>query len=243
MLAGVQPAPASTAERTLRASRLFGRLGDGDLRPFAAAATRKRLSAGDVLWREGKRAVSFTVIAQGLVEIVRRGADGSSSILAIFGPRESIGDAAALGGGAYPADAFALGDVEVLLVPAPLVIEAMRSRPEVALAVNGALLDHTRALHDKIRIMTAGSVPKRLATLLLHLVERFGDEAEDGATRVPVSLSRAELARLVGATVETTIRTMSRWQKDGLVTTTVGGFVVPDVSALTALTAELRDDA
>jgi CRP-like cAMP-binding protein len=170
--------------------------------------------------------------------VPERGApDGGDTILAIFGPRESIGTMAALERRPYPADAIAVTDVDVLTIPAESVLEAMRVHAPVVAAVNASLVEHTRALQMKIRIMTAGAVPRRLATLVVHLVERFGDEMEGGAIFVPVVLSRGELARTVGATLETTIRTTSRWKRQGLVETTAEGFVVHDLEALHALAA------
>jgi CRP-like cAMP-binding protein len=234
----VEPAATKRIESALRASRLFGPLEASLVAALARTAVRRQFRRGTALWRAGEPATCFTVISRGLVEIVRRGADGSDTIVAIFGPRESIGDMAALEQGPYPADAIALTqEVEVLAVPASSVLEAMRSSPEIAAAVNVSLIEHTRALQEKIRIVTAGSVPKRLATLILHLVGRFGDDLEDGSISVPVALSRGELARIVGATVETTIRTMSLWSKQGLVLTTPQGFVVHDVNALRTIAA------
>jgi CRP/FNR family transcriptional regulator len=84
--------------------------------------------------------------------------------------------------------------------------------------------------------MSAGKIEKRLATLLLHLASRFGDDNGDGTTFVPIRISRSECARLIGATIETTIRTFSRWQKTALVETTPDGFTLRDVAALTELT-------
>ena len=59
-----------------------------------------------------------------------------------------------------------------------------------------------------------------------------GDELEDGTTLIPLRLTRAELAALVGTTVETTIRTLSRWSREGLVSTIDGGLTVHDPVAL-----------
>jgi CRP/FNR family transcriptional regulator len=84
--------------------------------------------------------------------------------------------------------------------------------------------------------MSAGKIEKRLATLLLHLASRFGDDHDDGTTFIPLRLTRAECARLIGATNETTIRTFTRWQKKGLVETTPDGFSLHDVDALTQIT-------
>jgi CRP-like cAMP-binding protein len=231
---------AKAIESGLRASRLFGSLDAALIAELARITVSRTFARGAALWRAGEPAGFFTVITRGLVEIVRQAADGlaadGGAIIAIFGPRESIGDVAAVRQAPYPAGALALTQqVDVLMVPAGSVVEAMRSHAAVAAAVNSSLVEHTHALQEKIRIMTAGAVPRRLATLVLHLADRFGDEIDDGSILVPVALSRSELARIVGATVETTIRAMSRWRKQGLLQTTPQGFLVRDLEALRAI--------
>jgi CRP-like cAMP-binding protein len=224
-------------ERALRASRLFAGLDAAILHALATTAERRHLERGAHVWRAGATATRFTVILSGLVKIVRSASDGTETIVAIFGPRESIGDIAVLQQGTYPADAVAASEsLEILRVDAGPVLAAKAANPAVSESITRTIIEHTQALHQKIRIMSAGSIPKRLATLLLHLAERFGDEEEGGATFVPIVLSRTELARLVGATVETTIRAMSRWNKEQLLSTTPEGFRIPDIEKLVAIT-------
>jgi CRP-like cAMP-binding protein len=164
------------------------------------------------------------------VQIVRPGLERVT--LGIFGPREPIGLSAMLDRGVYPADAVAACDVEVARVPAALVLEAMESDNGFVRAINRGLVAHTRALQAKIEMLTAGEVSARLAMLIRHLSERFGDEDEHGRTFVPVVLSRGDLARLVGARSETVIRVMSRWQKAKLIETKADGFRILDAAAL-----------
>ena len=83
----------------------------------------------------------------------------------------------------------------------------------------------------RLALFTA-SAEERLATTLMELGERFGDELEDGSTLIPLRLTRAELAALVGTTVETTIRTLSRWTREGLVSTGDSGLTLHDAVAL-----------
>jgi CRP/FNR family transcriptional regulator len=52
-----------------------------------------------------------------------------------------------------------------------------------------------------------------------------------------MALSRQELADMVGTTIETTIRIMSRWGKDNIVRTEKDGFVLVDRAALEGLAA------
>jgi CRP/FNR family transcriptional regulator len=56
-----------------------------------------------------------------------------------------------------------------------------------------------------------------------------------GGRFVPMPLSRQELADLTGTTIETCIRIMSRWGKEGIVSTERDGFVVKDAAALQRL--------
>jgi CRP-like cAMP-binding protein len=218
---------------SLRASRLFGKLDESQLVTFARSTNREQLQRGDVLWRAGDSPSAITIITSGLVKICKPLRPGMSTIVGLFGPRESVGDVAVVSGKVYPAEAVAASDrVELLRVEKKAVLEAMERDSAVAMAVNRSLVEHSNALQDKIRVLAAGAVDQRLATLLLHLGERFGDEQEDKSTFIPVVLSRAELSLLVGATIETTIRIMSRWQKEGLVQTSSEGFVLTRAEAL-----------
>ncbi len=225
--------PASDLERTLSRSTLFSGWDAEALRPLAAQATSRRMGKGEAVWREGEAASNFTLIRSGLVKILRRAPDGTEIIVALFGPRESIGDAAVLAGGAYPADALVSSDEAVVVrIPAPGVLGGLRDHAERGEAMIRALAAHNRALQDKILIAGCGTVPKRLAALLLTLAERFGEEMPGGGAFLPIALSRGELARFVHATLETVSRTMSAWARQGLVETRPDGFLLPAAAKL-----------
>ena len=79
--------------------------------------------------------------------------------------------------------------------------------------------------------MTAGRVEARFARLFLKLAEQIG-RLDRGGIFVAMPLTRKELADLTGTTIETTIRTMSRWQKDDVMRTEKDGSVIVDRSSL-----------
>ena len=228
--------PYVRIEVALRASRLLSGMDEATAATLAASCVRRHFERGERVWKAGDDAGWMALITSGLVKIVQE--DTHGAIVAIFGPHETFGELAVVGGGAYTADAVAATrDVEIVCIDAAAVRAAIESHPAFARAMNRALVVHGRALQQKIWIMSAGCVERRLAALLEHLVDRFGDELDDGSCVVPVVLSRSELASLVGATIETTIRTMSRWQKEGLVSTLHEGFVVHRPARLEALRA------
>ncbi len=231
---GVLAVPPMTTEllRRLQSSRLFAEL-DGPVQErLAQGASVRTLPAGERVFREGDAAEHVHILLSGLVEIRRATEAGGEALLGLFGPREVFGLSAALERSTYPADAIVVSEyAEVLRVQSEPVLALLPESTVLAAAVNRALLEHTRALRAKIDIMSAGAVPRRLALLFSYLAERFGDEDEQGALFIPISLSRAQLAHLVGARVETVIRTVSRWQKEGLLKTDRDGFELksPDV--------------
>ncbi|HZT73295.1 MAG TPA: Crp/Fnr family transcriptional regulator [Terriglobales bacterium] len=178
---------------------------------------RWRLSRGQAVWRAGDPARDFIAVESGLVKIVRLGPEGVEAIVGLFGPGDSIGDTAVIERGVYPADAIVASRAAALAgIEAAPVLRAAESDARLAAALREALLAHTHALRNKIEVMTAGGVSERVATLLLLLARRFGHPA-GGGVEIPIALSRTELAALVGATVETTIRVLSAWRRQGLV--------------------------
>jgi CRP/FNR family transcriptional regulator len=65
----------------------------------------------------------------------------------------------------------------------------------------------------------------------------MGQQRPDGVF-IPLVLSRQEIADMIGTTIETSIRIMSRWGKQDIVHTDKDGFLVIDRAALDALAQE-----
>lgn len=219
-------------QRNLAAMELFAGLNPAHLSMFVTSAWRRRFARGEVIFREGEPADAFTTIVSGLIKVVRAASDVGDCTLALSGARESVGTASVLQRGLHTATAYAGSEaVEILRIDAEPVLTAIAADASVAAAVNRALLAEIDALSSKIAILSAGPVPRRLARLFLTLADRFGDEMVDGSWGIPVCLSRADLASLVGARVETVIRVISTWQKRGVLRTEEDRFELlqPDI--------------
>ncbi len=173
---------------------------------------------------------------RGVLELQRSAPGGDTNLVALFGPGEAPAVPVALERQTYIATSYAATPVlEVLSVWAAPILAALPDNVALALAMNRALLDHCRLLHAKVDVISAGTVPRRLARLMLDLADRFGDEQLDESHFVPLALSRTQLATYVGARVETVIRVCSAWQRAGLLATTKDGFSVSSIDTLHAL--------
>jgi CRP-like cAMP-binding protein len=230
--------PAIALDACLRANPLFSGAADEQIGSCARASRRRTHRRGQSLSQEGEPSESLLLVLRGLVKLTGNLADGSDTMLGVVGPRECVGLVTVLAGARLDATAVALTpEVEVVAIPAPVLLQSMRADTGLALAVSRSLTQQAEILRTKIDVMSAGQVPQRLAALFLNLADRFGDDLEDDSLVVPVVLSRGELSSLIGARVETTIRVLSSWHKAGLVMTTREGFVIPDRAVLEA---ELR---
>lgn len=204
---------------------------------MAEAATLRTLKRGEVLWHAGDPARQLTIIKSGLVKVVRPASRGRAAICGLFGPPDTVGDLAVLREVPYPADAIVATDTAtVICIPGKFLGEASQSDPGLAVSMACAMHTKLTALHDKVDVLSAGSVESRLAMLLLKLYDRFGDDFEDDTSGIPVALSRRELAELVATSFETAIRVMTRWEREGVLETTPNGFTIKKLDALRAAT-------
>ena len=226
-------------ERLLGANPLVAGLGAEVVRSAAAQARLRSVRLGEHIWRAGARAEHFQVVVAGMVKLVDPGLAMRPTLFDVFGPGEALGYWVAYDGGPYIGDATPLtAHVETLLIPAAVLREATARDHAASLAMTSAALAHARALRAKLAVMCAGNVHQRLAALLLDLHRRFGAVAANGAWTIPVPLTRRDLSFAVGATLETVIRAMSRWQKQGVLETHAAGFTLRSPATLTAV----RDD-
>jgi len=184
---------------------------------------------GETLFHEGDPADRIHFIYAGRVKIVKS-AGARDIILEILGPGEPVGAVAAFERRNFPAAAIAIEPSGILSIPEREFFQLIESRPEMTRHMLSGLTMRLMALNKRLADMT-GSAESRAARLFLTPAERMGKRSERGLF-VPLSLSRQELADLLGTTLETAIRLMSRWQKEGVLLTEKDGFVIPDVEAL-----------
>lgn len=223
--------PPTTRARVLarlKTSRLLRGCDDEFVRDLASRSSLHRHTRGERVWIRGTHAEHFHQVTGGVLELRRSTAGRDPTLVALFGTSECPAVPVALERGRYIADAYAASaTLEILRVPAEPILARLAHDVVLATAVRQLLLDHSRLLHSKIDVLTAGSVQRRIAIFLADLAERFGDEREDGSTAIPLALSRAQIASYVDAREETVIRCLSAWRRDGLLVLEPDAMVVP----------------
>lgn len=220
------------AERILVALRslpVFKGLGEADRLRVAALATLREYRRGDALWSIGDPAENLTVIVRGRVKIVRPG-DTGDVILEIFGEGEPVGAIAVYNYIPYPASAVCLEPTTVMSLPRRDWFELLDRHPEFARSIIRELTKLVMALTRRVEDR-GQRVEARIAHLFVTLAGRMGRPTPAG-TEIVITLTRQEIADLVGTTVESAIRVLSRWGREKLVITGQGRFLVPSLDRL-----------
>jgi CRP-like cAMP-binding protein len=229
MMSGV-----ASVEELLRSSTLYRHVSAEDQKRLARASLAKTYDKGDTLFAEGDPPDFLFTIASGRVKVVKMLGSGKEIILEIFGPGDPVGAVVAFEGRPYPASAIALERTDCILVRRSELFALIEHHPGFARALLSGMAQRIVELTRRIPEVAGGRVETRFAHLFLKLADRLG-QARDGARFVPIALTRQELADLAGTTPETCIRIMSRWGKEGIVTTERDGFLVRDAAALERL--------
>ena len=224
----------ATVEGLLRSSTLYRSLSAEDQQRLAAVSLARSYEKGETIFSEGDPPECLVTIASGRVKVVKTLASGKEIILEIFGAGDPVGAVVAYEGRPYPASAIAIEPAECILVRRTEFFSLLERHPSFVRGFLTGMAQRIVELTRRIPEVAGGRVETRFANLFLKLSDRVG-EARPGGRFVPMALSRQELADLTGTTTETCIRIMSRWGKEGIVSTERDGFVVHDRSQLERL--------
>jgi CRP-like cAMP-binding protein len=215
---------------------LFRRLTPEDRSRIAAVAFLRSFERGDTIFSEGDEPDLFVTVLTGRVKIFKQTPAGKDMILDLFGPGDPLGTVAVYEGRAYPASAAAMEPTTCLLIERRAFFLLLEQHPTLVRGLLTGLTLRMVELTNRLSELTGGHVDARFARMFLKLADQIG-RAERGGIFIPMALSRQELADLMGTTIETCIRIMSRWGKDDVVRTERDGFVVVDRAALEQISA------
>jgi len=218
-------------DETLRRSTIFRRLAPDDRERLATVATTRDYDKGAFIFSEGDSSEMFFTVVAGRVKVFKTARRGSDVILELFGPGDPVGAVAVYEAKPYPASAVALEPTTCLLVPRHSFFTLLETRPTLVRGLLVGLTHRLVELTNRLAELSGGRVEARLARFFLKLAADIGQKRAEGIF-VALVLSRQEIADMIGTTIETAIRIMSRWGKDNIVRTEKDGFLVVNREAL-----------
>jgi CRP/FNR family transcriptional regulator len=191
---------------------LFGGLPDDQLRAIRAIAVTRRFDKGQSIFSEGQPGDGFYVVMSGRIKIFKVSAEGKEQILHIFGPGEPFGEVPVFSGKPFPANAEAIAASQLLFFPKQAFIALTSATPSLALNMLAVLSLRLRQFTVQIENLSLKEVPGRLASYLIYLAAE-----QAAADSVTLTISKGQLASLLGTIPETLSRMMAKMAGMGLI--------------------------
>lgn len=218
--------PERNERERLANARPFIGLDEAAVDDVAGTGHRRRLAAGDTVFRQGETADELFVLLEGRVKVTQVTADGQQVVVRLLGPGEMMGCVAAWGGSSYPGTATAQDDSSVIGWPGAVLGRLVERHPAIARNLLGTVGHSLQETQTRLRELATERVERRLAHALLRLVDRQG---------ASLRLTRQELAELAGTTLFTASRTLSAWEARGIVEAGRGHVAVRRPDSLAAI--------
>jgi CRP-like cAMP-binding protein len=174
----------------------------------------RQYKRGDILYQEGNRISGFFCINKGIIKVFKTGFDGKEQIIRFAKTGDIIAYRSVLSNELACTSAKVIEDCNVCFIPSEILIKFIKSNSSFALELLKLACHELGEANSFITDIAQKTVRERLAEVLLFLVNDFGLDEEQ---YLNISLTREELANIVGTATESVIRLLSDFKADKLV--------------------------
>jgi len=168
---------------------------------------------GEILYHEGRHMVGFYCVNKGVVKIYKTGIDGKEQIIAFAKRGDILGYRSILSNESACTTAKILEDAVLCFLPAHILINLVKKNSAFSFEIMKLTCKELGEANSYIIDIAQKSVRERLAEVLIMLKNKFG---LDQSSFLQISLTREELANIVGTATESIIRLLSEFKTDGL---------------------------
>jgi CRP-like cAMP-binding protein len=197
---------------TISGALLFKGLPENQLREIEGITVGKRFKKGDLIFSEGDDGHGFFLVSTGLIKIFKSSPEGKEQILHILGPGEPFGEVPVFSGQQFPASAEAIAESRLIFFPRSAFVALIAANPSLALNMLAVLSMRLRQFTVQIENLSLKEVPGRLATYLVYLADE--QKRDDFVT---LSISKGQLASLLGTIPETLSRIFAKMNSQNLI--------------------------
>ena len=174
----------------------------------------RHYNRGDILYQEGNRISGFFCVNGGIIKVFKTGFDGKEQIIRFAKKGDIIAYRSVLSNELACTSAKVIEDCQVCFIPSEILISFIKTNPAYALELLKLACHELGEANSFITDIAQKTVRERLAEVLLFLVNDFGLDRDNFLN---ISLTREELANIVGTATESVIRLLSEFKSDKLV--------------------------
>lgn len=187
---------------------------------------------GEILYHEGRRMTGFYCVLNGIVKIYKTGIDGKEQIISFAQKENILGYRSVLSNENACTTSKVIEDAILCFIPANLLLDLVKKNSEFSFEIMKLTCRELGEANSYITDIAQKTVRERLAEVLILLKDRFG---LDISNTLQISLTREELANIVGTATESVIRLLSEFKTDGFVELNGRKIKILDMQGLTKI--------
>jgi len=199
--------------RKFNAMRAFS---NEELKQLSDQKTTKSYKKGEVIFEEGDYLKGVYCVRYGISKLSKLSPNGKDQIIKFVSNGEVLGQRSVVAQESANLKAVAINDMEVCFIPKEFILKSLKSNPDYTVELLRDMAHELKEADDVIVNMSQKPVKQRVAEALLHLKNNFGED-KDGFLNI--TLSREDIANLVGTATESCIRILSEYKKEQLLET------------------------
>jgi CRP/FNR family transcriptional regulator, polysaccharide utilization system transcription regulator len=186
-------------------------------------------SRGDILYQEGNRISGFFCINSGIIKVYKTGFDGKEQIIRFAKKGEIIAYRSVLTNELACTTAEVIENCQVCFIPSEILTAFIKTNPSYSLELLRLACFELGEANSFITDIAQKTVRERLAEVLLLLIHDFGLDNEN---YLNITLTREELANIVGTATESVIRLLSEFKTDKLIDINVRRIKILNIKSL-----------
>lgn len=186
---------------------------------------------GQLIFHEGGKPTGMYCINSGKIKIAKLGSDGKEQIVRLAKPGDMIGYRALMADSNYSASAVALEDAVICFIPRSQFLALISQNIAFTSGLMKLISNALGEAEERMVQMAYKPVRERLAEALL-LLQKTYQEREGSAGPFTIAISREDLASIVGTAKETTIRLLSEFKEEGLISAKGSSITILDQEKL-----------
>lgn len=171
---------------------------------------------GQILYYEGAKPLGVFCLNSGVVKVFKTASNGKEQIIHLANEGGLLGYSALLGEENYTNSAMVIEDAKICFIPKDSFLKTLVNSGPFFRKLTKALSNEIGVMEEKLVDASQKSIRERLAYLLIQLANTYGLDG-GGHQQIDLTLSREEIASLIGTATESVIRLLSEFKKDKLI--------------------------
>ena len=207
-----------------------------ELEEIAKYFHEKEFPKHDYIFFEEDAKPGIYLVVEGMAKLFKETHDGKTIIVGLVFPKDLFGWVEY--GNKKNRSAFtaqAVKPTTILVMNNEDFINLAIKYPRLGLIIASDISSKLLESYETIKSIASGKVEERIAKVLIDLGDRIGKETDEGYLVIEAPITRQDISEMTGTTVETAIRIMSKWKKNGIIETQRGKIVLKDLDFLEEL--------